>query len=191
MRLIRTLGDLKEVLSVYDDDLPVRFVSAEAGGFWPRGKGEMEIGVDEAVARVERVGGQVPPFVQVMLMRVDEVPLPRDTKDMMSTPDGRRRLFNVLSAMERWAQSSSDEDKGMPTAKLGTPLPGEREWLLGGKYVRFTPRHEASVYRKGSTQEWSGFWSLTIKGVILLQELEKKAVRRPDGRMAYPQGGDA
>ena len=47
--IIQTIADLKKVLAVYPESLPVKFVSHESGGYWPSGRGAMEIGTDESV----------------------------------------------------------------------------------------------------------------------------------------------
>lgn len=47
--MIRTIADLKRVLAVYPDSLPIKFVSHESGGHWPKGRGQMEIGTDESI----------------------------------------------------------------------------------------------------------------------------------------------
>ena len=57
--MIRTIGDLIAVLSVYDLSLPVVFTSSESGGFWPRERTPLVVSIDDQVFEVDEtlVGG--------------------------------------------------------------------------------------------------------------------------------------
>lgn len=59
MRSVKTVGDLMDVIAVYDRSLPLVFVSNEIGGYWPLKREPMAIGTDHSISHVDatRTGG--------------------------------------------------------------------------------------------------------------------------------------